>query len=109
VSETLDEWGDHRLVEEAALLVSELVTNAVLHARSAVDLVIGRQGGHAVLRVEVHDTSAAPPRLGTFGEDTPSGRGLALVDALSSRWGVETLGSGKRIWFELADTALVER
>lgn len=104
MTETLSEWGDYRLVEAAALLVSELVTNAVIHARSEVDLVIGRQGSRAVLRVEVSDQSAEPPNLGSFDLDTLSGRGLALVEALADRWGVETHSAGKRIWFELVDT-----
>ncbi|MCW2566075.1 MAG: hypothetical protein JWN54_172 [Mycobacterium sp.] len=84
--------------------MSELVTNAVTHAGSEVHLVIGRGGHYAVLRVEVADFSAEPPRLGGFDLDALSGRGLALVEALADRWGVETHNSGKRVWFELADS-----
>src|SRR5215207_9091859 len=54
VSDTLAEWGDERFVDAASLLVSELVTNAVVHARSEVDVVVDRVGIHAVLRIEVH-------------------------------------------------------
>jgi anti-sigma regulatory factor (Ser/Thr protein kinase) len=104
VGDTLAEWGDTQLVEAAALLVSELVTNAVTHAGSEVHVVIGRGAAYAVLRVEVGDFSTAPPTLGGFDLEAMSGRGLALVEALADRWGVETHGSGKRVWFELADT-----
>ena len=67
-------------------------------------MVIGRRGHYAVLRVEVADFSSEPPRLGGFDLDAMSGRGLALVEALADRWGVETHRSGKCVWFELADS-----
>jgi anti-sigma regulatory factor (Ser/Thr protein kinase) len=105
VGRVLAEWGDTQLVEAAALLVSELVTNAVTHAGSEVHVVVGRGGRYAVLRVEVGDFSSTPPTVGGFDLEAMSGRGLALVEALSHRWGVETHGSGKRVWFELADGA----
>jgi anti-sigma regulatory factor (Ser/Thr protein kinase) len=104
VADTLSEWGDAQLVEVAALLVSELVTNAVTHAGSEVQVIIGSGNDYAVLRVEVGDFSSTPPTLGGFDLDAMSGRGLALVEALSDRWGVETHNSGKRVWFELADS-----
>jgi anti-sigma regulatory factor (Ser/Thr protein kinase) len=101
VSETLAQWGADRSVESAALLVSELVTNAVEHARTEVDVVIGRRRFHRVVRIEVRDRSAHRPRMGGFDPTAPSGRGLALVDALSDRWGVKPDATGKRVWFEL--------
>lgn len=101
VCDTLAEWGDEKFVDAAALLVSELVTNAVLHAGSAVDVVVGREGMHASLRVEVHDSSARPVRMGSFDLDAVDGRGLALVEAMSDRWGVDSHDAGKRVWFEL--------
>jgi anti-sigma regulatory factor (Ser/Thr protein kinase) len=88
-------------VDAASLLVSELVTNAVVHAGSAVDVVVGHEGIHATLRVEVHDSSERAPRMGGFDLDALSGRGLALVEAMSDRWGVEKDDAGKRVWFEL--------
>lgn len=103
VTGLLAAWGDHRLVEAAALLVSELVTNAVVHARSEVDVVLAREGARAVIRVEVADSAAGRPAPGAFAPDTVSGRGMALVDAFASRWGVDSDGDGKRIWFELED------
>ena len=101
VSDTLAEWGDERFVDAASLLVSELVTNAVVHAASAVDVSVGHEGIHAVLRVEVRDRSRRPPRMGGFDPEAVSGRGLALVEAMSDRWGVENDDAGKRVWFEL--------
>jgi anti-sigma regulatory factor (Ser/Thr protein kinase) len=102
VAQTLREWGDDDLVEAAELLVSELVTNAVLHAGSAVEVTVdGRWPGHGV-RIEVQDASVAEPRLGGFDLDSVSGRGLAMVDAISARWGVDQVRTGKRVWFELA-------
>jgi anti-sigma regulatory factor (Ser/Thr protein kinase) len=105
VAATLAEWGDTQLVEAAALLVSELVTNAVTHAGSDVHVLIGHGSDYAVLRVEVGDFSSEPPTLGGFDLDAMSGRGLAIVEALSHRWGVEAHSSGKRVWFELADSS----
>lgn len=101
VSDTLAQWGDERYVDAASLLVSELVTNAVVHAGSAVDVVVGHEGKHATLRVEVRDSSLRAPRVGGFDLDAVSGRGLALVEAMSDRWGVERGDAGKSIWFEL--------
>ena len=101
VSETLTLWGDEPLVDCAALLVSELVTNAVIHARSAVGLVVSHAGARTTVRVEVRDASARPVRLSSFDNDSVSGRGVALVDALAARWGVESESSGKLVWFEL--------
>jgi anti-sigma regulatory factor (Ser/Thr protein kinase) len=101
VSETLTLWGDEQLIDCAALLVSELVTNAVIHARSAVGLVVSHAGAHTAVRVEVRDASARPVRMGGFDSEALSGRGVALVDALAARWGVENEQSGKLVWFEL--------
>jgi anti-sigma regulatory factor (Ser/Thr protein kinase) len=87
--------------ETAALLVSELVTNAVIHGRTRATLVAERPGN--VLRVSVVD---ADPQMPDPGKETPedaeSGRGLRIVAAVADRWGVETLPEGgKAVWFEL--------
>lgn len=84
----------------AVLLVSELVTNALLHGRPPLELVAA--GDDSQLRVEVHDASAGdPPRVRESPVDVPGGRGLRLVDALASRWGWAESGRGKFVWFEL--------
>jgi anti-sigma regulatory factor (Ser/Thr protein kinase) len=86
---------------DAALLTSELVTNAVAHARSRVKVKVKRHGHRA--RVEVHDGDQARPCLRALTSDGENGRGLAIVDAVADDWGVTPLnGDGKVVWFELA-------
>jgi anti-sigma regulatory factor (Ser/Thr protein kinase) len=90
-------------VDTIGLLVSELVSNVVLHARTACRLRIAVRDGR--LRVEVVDGSSALP-----GDPPPSdpmalsGRGIQLVSALSTAHGAEALpGGGKVVWFEVAE------
>lgn len=88
------------LCHTAALLVSELVTNAILHGRSSAKLEAHRPPG--LLRVAVRDDNPALPAVGetpVFGNE--SGRGLMIVSMLAPRWGVEPIDGGKAIWFEL--------
>lgn len=88
------------LEDIVVLLASELVTNAVVHADSEVDVRV-RLTPTAV-RVEVTDTSDAVPLPGPVDETATSGRGLALVEALAETWGVDVLpAGGKTIWFEV--------
>ena len=100
VAATLREWGCDNAVVDAELLVSELVTNAVLHARSQATVSVERDG-HGVLRVAVCDASPAPPRLRDYGPDSVTGRGMLLVDRIAHRWGVDVSGTGKCVWFEV--------
>lgn len=102
VSQVLTEWDDDEgdLTDTVTLLVSELVTNAVVHAGSDVEVVVRLTANAA--RIEVTDASAEAisPRDATEEED--SGRGLALVGSLAERWGVRPApGGGKTIWFEV--------
>ncbi|MDX3693295.1 ATP-binding protein [Streptomyces europaeiscabiei] len=93
------------LAETLILLVSELVTNAVVHTgRPAVLrlLLSGlRDGAIGKVRLEVADTSACPPTPRCADGDETGGRGLALVEVLADRWGWSYEGIGKRIWCEL--------
>jgi anti-sigma regulatory factor (Ser/Thr protein kinase) len=88
-------------VDTVVLLVSEVVTNAVLHARSDVILTVHDLG--ATARVEVHDSSPVPPRLHRFAAESATGRGLRLLDQLALRWGADQVaeGLGKTVWFEV--------
>nr|WP_258016226.1 ATP-binding protein [Streptomyces sp. AJS327] len=86
--------------EQAVLLVSELVGNAVRHTGAhTFGLRLLRRGGW--VRVEVRDPSRGLPCLLPVGELDTSGRGLFLVETLSDRWGVDLLPRGKTTWFEM--------
>src|SRR5262245_55908670 len=82
------------------VLVDELVTNAILHARSAADLSATLDGHLA--RIEVRDRSPRLPTALHYGTNSLTGRGLHLLDALADRWGVDEEPGGKVVWFELA-------
>lgn len=86
-------------VDTVVLLVSEVVTNAVLHARSDIAVAVDDLG--AIARVEVRDSSPVPPRMHRFAVESATGRGLRLLDQLASRWGAEHTGGGKTVWFEV--------
>lgn len=82
-----------------ALLVSELVSNAVLHAGTDVRVLVEHRD--EVVRVEVSDTSARSVRSRRHRLDSGTGRGLLLVDRLSRSWGVDDSEGGKTVWFEI--------
>lgn len=87
-------------VDDAVLLVSEVVTNAVKHARS--DLVLRAELGAGSLRVSVEDRAGEDLPAHRVGSDDDSGWGLTVIDSLARDWGVETTGDGKIVWFDLA-------
>ena len=83
-------------VESVALLVTELVTNAVVHARTPLRVVV--EPASDSVRIEVEDGSLREPVLRDRRVDEISGRGLQLVDVIADEWGVETTETGKRVW-----------
>lgn len=85
--------------DAAVLLVDECVANAVRYGRGRFELTVRRSAGR--LRVEVVDNSAAPPVRVVTHPDSESGRGLAIVEMLSSQWGSDPIEGGKVVWFEL--------
>jgi anti-sigma regulatory factor (Ser/Thr protein kinase) len=85
--------------EVAELLVSELVTNALLHAGTEVCVRVDRSNGG--LRVEVADASSVLVAPRSLRPEATTGRGLALVAELAASWGTESRGTGKAVWFEL--------
>jgi anti-sigma regulatory factor (Ser/Thr protein kinase) len=89
---------DH-LCDLAALLASELVTNAVRHARGRALVTVQPKGDR--LRVVIADGSRALPEVSTKDPLSESGRGMMLVDALSRAWGVDFARDGKVVWFEV--------
>lgn len=88
------------VVDVARVLVSELVTNAVVHARSSPRLSVGA-GVSGALHVEVGDDDSHRPVVQVEDEDALGGRGLRLLESLASRWGVRADPPGKVVWFEL--------
>jgi hypothetical protein len=93
---TLNVWGAGDLAGDVALVVTELAANAIVHARSAFTVILSVHDD--VLRISVRD---AVPLDGVGLRAAPL-HGLAVVDALASRWGVESLGNaGKTVWVDL--------
>ena len=105
VGEELEVLGRTDLLDAAELGVSELVTNAILHAEPPITLRLGGTAAHP--RVEVHDTSRRQPTVHTdMAEDDKLmrtvGRGLGIVALYSTSWGAEVSSNGKVVWFEPA-------
>jgi anti-sigma regulatory factor (Ser/Thr protein kinase) len=86
--------------ETAELLVSEVVTNAVVHGGSGVRVTVESADGR--VRVSVWDESPSVPVVRHPVPEDENGRGMFLVASLATRWGVDTLPPGKSVWFELS-------
>ena len=99
VNDVLARWGCADLQDGAELLVSELVTNAVVHAHSTVELAVHLRPER--VRVEVIDSAREHVRRRDAKEDEQSGRGMALIEAIAVAWGINSLLSGKSVWFEM--------
>jgi two-component sensor histidine kinase len=82
------------------LMVSELATNCVRHARAGFEVKIARRGRQ--LRIEVTDDAGGTPTKRSPPPEEPRGRGLQIVEMFSDAWGVEPgRGAGKTVWFVL--------
>ena len=103
VRELLERWHADDYEWTAAQVVSELVTNAVIHARTAFVLALSLDG--SVLRISVTDTSPRRPVRRRYSEEATTGRGLALVERLAGRWGVSLDGDHKTVWCELSESS----
>ncbi|HEY5252508.1 MAG TPA: ATP-binding protein [Acidimicrobiales bacterium] len=105
---TLDDWrlsGLPGLEDTVSLLVTELVSNGVRHARTQLELVLTFDG--SCLRIAVSDGDPRPPVARARQELTVGGWGLALIDSLSTEWGTDVDdGRGKTVWFEIDTDAL---
>ena len=90
------DWGLEHVADDVRIVVSELVTNGMLHAGPPVELRLVDLGG--AVRIEVEDRVTLAPVIPLASEDAMTGRGLALIRALSTRWGVQPLPDGKVVW-----------
>jgi serine phosphatase RsbU (regulator of sigma subunit)/anti-sigma regulatory factor (Ser/Thr protein kinase) len=94
-----DDLGRSDLADDAALVMSELVTNAVLHGGGCTGVEVLAAGPG--LRIEVRDGSRVPPVMGQASEASLTGRGLRLVSRLSAAWGAQADNGGKVVWAEV--------
>lgn len=99
--QALEDWNMAALVDDVQLAAGELLVNVLLHTESGAVLTL-EVVPEPVRRVRlwVKDRSSAWPRRRPPGESATSGRGLLLVDAVATRWGVEPRGDGKAVWCE---------
>ncbi|MFI1419911.1 SpoIIE family protein phosphatase [Streptomyces sp. NPDC020731] len=104
--ELLHDWSSPDQVDSAVLLLSEVLTNVLVHtdtdALLLAEVIDGRDGRR--MRIEVTDAGDDLPHLRRPGELASSGRGLVLIELLAHTWGVAPRGTGKSIWFELYET-----
>ncbi|MCW7941772.1 phosphatase [Streptomyces hygroscopicus] len=114
VRELLHDWSSEEQVDSAVLLVSEILTNVLVHTDTDALLVAEvsangtARGGGRRLRVEVTDASDDLPHRRDPGELASSGRGLVLTELLADAWGVDPRGEGKSTWFELYEEPVEE-
>ncbi len=117
VRDGLTAWGRHELVDDAAICVTELASNAALHSGSGFVQIVVRDLPEAI-RISVTDTGTIPatavvPRMGRplhdggeqvlpLSQQPTTGRGLVIVSKLARAWGVDETAEGKAIWAELA-------
>ena len=96
----LTAWGvTAEIVDDALLVVEELVANVLDHARTRFELIVRLTG--SVLHLAVHDGSPGTPQVRPFDPHADRGRGLQLVSTLAARWGCDQDAAGKTVWAEL--------
>lgn len=101
VLELLRVWQSPHDHDDAALLITELVSNVADHVGSEADLTVEVSLADTWLRLAVVDGSAVRPVVRELSTGRPRGRGLQMVRAIADRWGVEDQNDGKRVWVEL--------
>jgi two-component sensor histidine kinase len=109
---SLDAWGLARFADDAVLVVSELLTNSLRHAREPHGRQIATRFERleSGVRIEVHDANDSKPERQEASSEAVSGRGLALVDVMTGgRWGVsDREGVGNLVWAVCADDGAAE-
>lgn len=104
VRQTVEGWCGEECLDDVALCVSELVTNAVVHADSAPRVLVHVRP--AVIRIEISDDSDVLPVIRGAAPTDTSGRGVSILEALADRWGTRRRsGGGKTVWFEVNRSA----
>jgi anti-sigma regulatory factor (Ser/Thr protein kinase) len=99
-ADILTRWKcDAESIEDAVLIVSEIVTNAIRYCAGPVQLRLSRSDEY--IRVEVSDSSPDEPRLVDARPGDESGRGLRIINQLSTRWGFRPTRHGKQVWADL--------
>lgn len=99
VADRLSEWQVASAVDSAVLVVSELSTNAVIHAQTSFSVHVSWNG--EVVLVQVTDGSSLEPAINRTDNGTQGGRGLVVVDAVAEQWGSIPLPDGKTVWATL--------
>lgn len=100
VCELLDAWHLSDLRAEAELVISELVTNAVVHTGKRFTVAVAPDGDQGV-RIEVSDLSPTPPHIRIETAFATNGRGIPIVSAIAEEWGVDVDAEGKTVWARL--------
>ena len=106
VREELGRWNAGQLLDEAELLTTELVNNAVVHTDSDVHLHMQLRRGR--LRVAITDSGGGLPERRSGHVEATNGRGLLLVAAMATDWGATAGPGGKTVWFELVPDSALE-
>ncbi|MFD8729463.1 SpoIIE family protein phosphatase [Streptomyces sp. NPDC059611] len=102
VRQALADWDMADLADDAELVTGELLVNVLLHTEGGAVLTLEVLPEPVRrIRLSVQDRSSAWPRRRTPGETSTSGRGLLLLDAVATRWGIEPRGEGKAVWCEI--------
>jgi serine phosphatase RsbU (regulator of sigma subunit)/anti-sigma regulatory factor (Ser/Thr protein kinase) len=94
---------DPELASVSVLLISEVVTNSILHARTPI--AVAAEAAPGRVRVWVADRSSELPSARLYGPRAGTGRGLVMVESLAARWGVTAQAAGKVVWFEVSATS----
>lgn len=102
VTDAVHRWNGPRDLSDAELLTTEIVTNAVVHGRTEVDLAVRYDPTTEMITVEVRDNGLEHLHRPEDDQHATSGRGLSIVDRVADSWGVtEVPGEGKVVWFAL--------
>jgi anti-sigma regulatory factor (Ser/Thr protein kinase) len=103
----LSGWGlEEDVINDASLLTTELVSNAVRHGDGAVRLRVEVESG--VVEVRVHDDGVQPPSVNHADPSSLGGRGLWIVEAVADQWGSDNDDPGKSVWFRLSSAPRVD-